>query len=359
MQHTDRKHARLSASRMDRVMSCPGSYRLEEKMPYEPAGPAAAKGTAIHELSEKMLRGEEIDANFITKASEYAGFDPEFITMAREYADFVNGYFANPRKKLIEVNVDEGLKTIHYALGGTADAILVEGDTLACIDLKTGRVAVSAEDNMQLKTYALGAMLKLNAPESINVDLVIFQPGTGVSVHKTTGAELKKHGHDLLAAANLALTDDAPTNPSTSNCKYCKAKPICPSMRQKVQDNARKEFADLVKQADKDDTIAVPHVTGEEIELAQLAAMWSDAVLESAKRQITSGWHIQGWTLRPGRKTKFWKSDALAYEALKSYPQAFDLKSPSAIAKLDIQISEDLIGEKHAAASLVKEKSKD
>ena len=356
MQHTDRKHARLSASRMDRVMSCPGSYRLESLMPYEPAGPAAAKGTAIHELSEKMLRGEEIDANFITMASEYAGFDPEFITMAREYADFVNGYFANPRKKLIEVNVDEGLKTIHYALGGTADAILVEGDTLACIDLKTGRVAVSAEDNMQLKTYALGAMLKLNAPESINVDLVIFQPGTGVSVHKTTGAELKKHGHDLLAAANLALTDDAPTNPSTSNCKYCKAKPICPSMRQKVQDNARKEFADLVKQADKDDTIAVPPVTPDMIELAQLAAMWSEAVLESAKKQITSGWHIIGWTLRPGRKTKFWKSDALAYEALKSYPQAFDLKSPSAIAKLEIAISEDLIGEKHAAASLVKAK---
>jgi hypothetical protein len=85
--------------------------------------------------------------------------------------------------------------------------------------------------------------------------------------------------------------------------------------------------------------------------------MWSEAVLESAKRQITEGSTIQGWTLRPGRKTKFWKSDALAFEALKSYPQAFDLKSPSAIAKLDITISDDLIGEKHAAASLVKEKA--
>jgi hypothetical protein len=127
-------------------------------------------------------------------------------------------------------------------------------------------------------------------------------------------------------------------------------------MRQKVQDNARKEFADLVKQVEKGEAVAVPPVTPDMIEMAQLAAMWSEAVLESAKRQITSGSTIQGWTMRPGRKTKFWKSDALAYEALKSYPQAFDLKSPSAIAKLDIQISEDLIGEKHAAASLVKEK---
>jgi hypothetical protein len=260
---------------------------------------------------------------------------------------------------MIEVNVDAGLKTLHQSLGGTADAVLVDGDHLHVVDLKTGRVLVEAEDNKQMLTYALGVMRMLNAPASIQCTMHIFQPRAGHSKWTVSGTDLISHGHDLLAAATLALTDDAPTNPSTSACRYCKAKPICPSMRQKVQDNARKEFADLVKKAEKDEAITVPAVTPDMIELAQLAALWSDAVLESAKRQITAGSTIQGWTLRPGRKTKFWKSDALAYEALKSYPQAFDLKSPSAIAKLDITISEDLIGEKHAAASLVKEKAKD
>lgn len=61
MQHTERKHARLSASRAERFMTCPGSVRLENQMPYEPAGEAAAIGTHIHELSEKLLRGEELD----------------------------------------------------------------------------------------------------------------------------------------------------------------------------------------------------------------------------------------------------------------------------------------------------------
>ena len=350
MQHTIRKHARLSASRMDRVMSCPGSYRLEEKMPYEPAGEAAAIGTAIHELSEKILRGEAVNPK---------DHPDDHFDMANEYATFVNTLVENPRKRMIEVNVDAGLKTLHQSLGGTADAVLVDGDHLHVVDLKTGRVLVDAENNKQLLTYALGAMRMLNAPASIQCTMHIFQPRAGHSQWTVSGTDLISHGHDLLAAANLALTDDAPTNPSTSNCKYCKAKPICPSMRQKVQDNARKEFAELVKQVEKGEAVAVPPVTPDMIEMAQLAAMWSDAVLDSAKRQITGGSTIQGWTLRQGRKTKFWKSDALAYEALKSYPQAFDLKSPSAIAKLDIQISEDLIGEKHAAASLVKEKSKD
>ena len=348
--HTIRKHARLSASRMDRVMSCPGSYRLESKMPYEPAGEAAAIGTAIHELSEKLLRGEAVNA---------IDYPDDHLNMALEYVEFINRLVENPRKRMIEVNVDAGLKSLHQSLGGTADAVLVEGDHLHVVDLKTGRVLVDAEDNKQLLTYALGVMRMLNAPASITCTMHIFQPRAGHSKWTVSGTDLISHGHDLLAAANLALTDDAPTNPSTNACKYCKAKPICPSMRQKVQDNARIEFADLVKKAEKDETVQVPPVSSDEIELAQLAAMWSEAVLESAKRQITSGSPIQGWALRPGRKTKFWKSDALAYEALKSYPQAFDLKSPSAIAKLDITISEDLIGEKHAAASLVKEKSKD
>ena len=349
-QHTNRKHARLSASRADRFMSCPGSYRLEEVMPYEPAGEAAAIGTLIHELSEKILNGQEIDNPDI---------DPDHIAMAQAYANFINTLVENPRKRMIEVNVDAGLKSLHYALGGTADAVLVDGDHLHVCDLKTGRVLVEAEDNKQLLTYALGVMRQLNAPESITCTMHIYQPRAGHSKWTVSGATLVQHGQDLLAAANLALTFDAPTNPSTSACKYCKAKPICPSMRQKVQDNARKEFADLVKKAEKDETVTVPPVTPEMVELAQLAASWSEAVLESAKKQITNGSNIQGWALRQGRKTKFWKSDALAYEALKSYPQAFDLKSPSAIAKLDIEISDELIGEKHAAASLVKEKSKD
>jgi hypothetical protein len=154
----------------------------------------------------------------------------------------------------------------------------------------------------------------------------------------------------------LALSNDAPTNPSSDACRYCKAKPICPSMRQKVQDNARKDFIEIVKKAEKDESVQIPPVTPDMIELAQLASMWSESVLESAKRQLTSGDTIQGWTMKPGRKTKFWKSDDLAMEALKDHPEAFDLKSPSAILKLGIDISAELIGEKSAAPSLTKAK---
>jgi hypothetical protein len=333
--HTERKHARLSASRMDRVMACPGSVRLESQMPQEPAGPAAERGTAIHELAEAMLRGDALNP---------ADYDGEHWNMAQEYVSFLNSYFENPRKRLIEVNVDEGLKTIHQALGGTADAILVEGNTMACIDLKTGRVPVSAEDNKQLMTYALGAMLKLKAPEDITVDMVIFQPGVGVSKSTIPGSRLVEHAKELKAAATLALSYGAPTNPSPDACKYCRAKTICPSMRQKVQDNARKEFSE--------DTTVTPEM----LDLASIATAWAEAVQDAAKQQLKQMKPIEGWTLRPGRKTRFWKAESLAMEALKDHPEAFDLKSPSAVEKLGITVSAELIGEKQAAESLVRAK---
>jgi hypothetical protein len=81
MQHTERKHARLSASRAERFMTCPGSVRLESQMPDEPAGEAAAIGTAIHELSEKLLRGEAVNPN---------DYPDDHFNMAMEYVEFIN-----------------------------------------------------------------------------------------------------------------------------------------------------------------------------------------------------------------------------------------------------------------------------
>jgi hypothetical protein len=306
-------------------------------MPYEPAGEAAAIGTAIHELSEIILSGKEIPI----------GTDPDHLSMAQGYANFINALVENPRKKLIEVNLDEGLQSLHPALGGTADAILVDGNHLHVVDLKTGRVAVDAENNKQLLTYALGAMRQFKAPSTIECTMHIFQPRVGHSKWTVSGNYLELHGRRLLEAAELALSSDAPTSPSVDACRYCRAKTICPSMREKVQETARSDF--------KPDTAITPEMLDD----AALVAAWADAVQSAAKAQITEGKAITGWTMRAGRKTKFWKDEALVMEAFKDNLKVWELKSPSAVLKLGVEVSEDLVGEKVAAPSLVKEKAKE
>jgi hypothetical protein len=267
--------------------------------------------------------------------------------MAQGYADFVNTLVENPRKKLIEVNLDEGLQSLHPALGGTADAILVDGNHLHVIDLKTGRVAVDANENKQLLTYALGAMRQLKAPSTIECTMHIYQPRVGHSKWTVSGNYLNLHGRRLVEAAELALSGDAPTNPSVDACRYCKAKTICPSMREKVQETARSDF--------KPDMTVTPEMLDD----AALVTAWADAVQAAAKEQLANGKSIQGWTMRVGRKTKFWKDEALVQEAFKDLLIAWELKSPSAVLKLGVEVSEDLVGEKVAASSLVKEKSKE
>lgn len=338
-EHTQRKHARLSASRTERFMLCPGSVRLESQMPYEPAGPAAAIGTAIHEVAELLLNGSE-PAKLLQD-----GTDPEYVAMAQGYADYVNTVCESPRKRMIEVNVDAGLKSLHHALGGTADAVLVDGNTLHVIDLKTGRVPVPAEDNLQLMTYALGVMRQLKAPSDITVVMHIYQPRTGSSTATLTGQDLIEHGERLKAAAELALTDDAPTEPGSSQCKYCRAKTICPSLKAKAAAVARSEF------------MPSNDVTPEMLEDATLVSAWADAVIDQAKQQIANDKPINGWVLRKGRTTKFWRAPEMVAEALRANPDAWDLKSPAAIAKLSIPLPDDMVGEKQSAPSLVKAKS--
>jgi len=48
------KHARISASRVERILNCPGSLALEVLMP-DQTNAAAEKGTAIHALAEEIL----------------------------------------------------------------------------------------------------------------------------------------------------------------------------------------------------------------------------------------------------------------------------------------------------------------
>lgn len=335
-------------------MLCPASVKLESRMPYEPPGEAAQIGTAIHELSEAMLRGDALNP---------ADYPDDHWNMANEYAEFVNGLCVQPKRKLIEVNLDAGLKSLHPALGGTADAVLTEKRTLHVIDLKTGRIPVSAHHNKQMLTYALGAMRQFDAPADIEVAMHIFQPRTGHNVWVTDGLTVIQHGHELKVAAEAALGDDPPINPGGAQCQWCRAKPICPALRERVQDAARTEFITAkpnaaAEGADMDeDATEAPDVTTEVLEEAQLAIMWGESVVSAAKQQLTAGKSIEGWQLRAGRKTRFWRDEAMVREALKEHPEAFDVRSPSAVAKLGIELSDDLIGVKDSAPSLVRAKA--
>lgn len=330
--HTARAHARMSASKIARVAVCPGSLLAEEGLP-STTSEAAQRGTDIHEIAEKILRQQPV-----------SGVDDDMLAIAQKYVTTAMDQTGHAKKHYIELDVTEALKTIHESLGGTADLVAIGGGVMTVCDLKTGRIEVDPENNLQLMTYALGAAIALKAPESVQVRLAIYQPDHGGwREWSCTHADLMTWKNKLRDLAIIAHQPDAPKNPDQDACKYCRAKTSCDALRARAVAAAKTEFN--------------LGITPEQLEDAALCAAWADAVQDEAKKQLTDKPDsIKGWTMKPGARMVKFKDEKLVAELLKGKPEAFSLKSASSILKLGIEVPEAMIEETRKAASLVKAK---
>ena len=323
-------HAKISASKVERVMLCPGSLALESNIPDGPSSVIAARGTAIHAIAESYLKGIDIDN------SQY---EEEMIKIAQTYVEYIDSYGCEP---YVEADFTDELSHFHKDLGGTADCVMVKGDTLIVVDLKTGRIPVSAKNNKQLKMYALGALMKFGDQNIKTVEMAIFQPNMAVSNASCSVEEILEFKAELIEAAINANDPFAPLNPGAKQCKYCKAKGVCPALKAKANELAANEF-DVVDKSDN-----------EILELADLLGDWAEKVKSLAKTKLQEGGFIDGWQLKPGRKmVKF--ANQIGTEAyLAGNHLAFTVKSPAQLKKLGIELPEDHLVESLSEPSLVR-----
>ena len=338
--HKERAHARLSASRIARVSLCAGSLLAEEAAPPEESSAAAMRGTIVHELAETILAGRPLPENP----------DVALLKMAENYVKAVMDFTATAKKRYVELDVTPALQTIHPDLGGTADLVAIGGGMLTVCDLKTGRIDVDPEWNPQLLTYALGAALQLKAPPTVNVRLAIYQEDSGGwKEWHCTYPDLLDWKERLADIARTAFDPKALRTPSPPACKYCRARATCPELRMASVMSAKKEFAPI--QPDS------PAITTDMLDDAELCSIWADSVKEAAKRQlIDRPESIVGWRLRDGRKMVKFKDEKMAGALLADHREAWTLKSASTIQKLGLNLPAGLIEETRAAASLVREK---
>ena len=96
---------------------------------------------------------------------------------------------------------------------GTADAIVLNGDTLNVVDLKYGMgVQVYAEDNPQGMLYALGAYAEVNHITEIkNVVITIVQPRLDhISEWSISVEDLLRWAEWVTQRAEATQAEDAP-----------------------------------------------------------------------------------------------------------------------------------------------------
>lgn len=136
-------HAKLGASNAHRWMVCPGSVAAEDGLP-DKTSAFAQEGTDAHELAEQALRMAHMPPEHVEKRdwAKYADIKSnEFLDLFEDQvmADYVRVYTDYVNHLAVDCDTIEIEQRVSYADWvpggfGTADAIIVKGDTLHVCD---------------------------------------------------------------------------------------------------------------------------------------------------------------------------------------------------------------------------------
>jgi hypothetical protein len=318
IKHAERDHAVLSASSSHRWLVCTPSVRLEEQFP-DTTSEYAREGTLAHEIAELKLRKHFIEPmsqrtfnTRLNKMKKHELFQEEMLKHTDTYLDYLKSIalkFPTAPYVAVEKKVDysawapEGF--------GTCDCIIIHGEDLHITDFKYGKgVPVSAENNPQMKLYALGAWAAYNFLYPIkNVHLAIVQPRLdSISEWSLTLDELLAWGEKIKPVAQKAFNGEGEFIPG-EHCKFCRAKALC---------RARAEHYTALE----DFKMRKPPLIGNEevgqiLERAIALDAWIKELKDYALSESLKGNEIPGWKAVEGRGSRDYVDIDKAFEHLK------------------------------------------
>lgn len=304
--HAERAHALLSASSAHRWLKCAPSARLEEALP-DTTSSAAQEGTLAHEMAELKLRkyavepmGPQKFAAAMRKFKKHELYQPEMDTHTTAYLEYVQSVlhaFPTSPYLAIERRVDY---TAYAPEGfGTADCIVIGSGQLHIIDFKYGKgVPVSAQDNPQMKLYALGALRAYSMLYAIDtVHLAIFQPRVNdqASEWSISAAELLAWGESIKPIAALAYEGKGDYKPG-EHCGFCRAKETC---------RARVELLLSVEpMAGMKPPLIGWDEVGDVLQRAEGIVSWYSGLKKLALAEALKGGNVPGWKAVAGRGSR-------------------------------------------------------
>lgn len=318
IKHAERAHALLSASASSRWLNCTPSVRLEEQFP-ETTSTYAEEGTLAHEIAELKLRkyytepmSQRTFNTRLNKMKKHELYQDEMLKHTDAYLEYLQGLTIG-MKSTPYVAVEKRIDYSAYAPEGfgTVDCLIISSDTLYVTDFKYGKgVPVSADNNPQMKLYALGALLEYSFLYPIkSIKLAIIQPRlNSISEFDLTADELLVWGEEIKPIAQKAFEGVGEFVPG-EHCKFCRAKAQC---------RAR---ADQYTALDDFKQMKPPLLSNEEVghvlEKAQHIESWVKALKDYALTESLKGTEIAGWKAVAGRGSRSFKDLDVAFTHLK------------------------------------------
>ena len=315
------KHTLLSASGAQRWLSCPPSARLEEAVE-EQSSEYAREGSFAHELAELYL-AQELG---LIKKSEFNKrlkelrqnpfYSEELDAYVKIYLDFaiekINEARARTRDAVVLLEMKLDYSTWVPEGFGTGDLVLVTDDVLEVIDFKYGRgIQIGAEDNPQMRLYALGALSQFGCLYEVNtVRMTIVQPRLdSISTDEMAVKELVDWGEKMVKPiADLAFKGEGEFK-AGGHCRFCRVRATC---RARAELNMKLACYDF-----KEPPLLTDEEIVEVLDAADEYMKWiSDLQGYALDQAVNNGKKWPGYKLVEGRSYRRYKDQGKVAEAL-------------------------------------------
>jgi len=335
----------VGGSTAKRVINCPGSVALVQKMPPKPSSEHADRGTLLHNMMEEILVSGDAPESFI--GARYKDqiltqdLIDEKIKPAMEALDAID-----PDQTMeYEVETRVGFGDLLPGVFGSTDLIGRIGNRAIVLDWKFGDgVMVEVEENPQLMFYAAAAMRTKEAQWAFEgateIEMVIVQPPE-VRRWVTTPERIAAFELELVQAVKRSQYPDAHLSVG-DHCRWCAAKPICPKMTGAVDRALKVQIEALPAQQ-----ISVY------LKNADMLEEWIKDLRALALQMLESGAKLPEYKLVAKRAIRSWSDEEKAKVALFAYgltesevmesSVVSPAKAEKALKKRKIGLPEDLV----------------
>lgn len=348
MQHNNRAHALLSASSSARWLACPPSAVAAMAYPNE-GTEFTQEGTVAHEVAEMVARARWAGKNlsiYSDREELPGGADNEMVECAKGYADYIQEQIkSDTATVLLEQRVDFS----PWVPGGfgTADCIIIQGTEMDVIDYKYGKgVAVSAEDNPQMKLYSLGALNEFGFAYDVEtVRLHIFQPRlNNISTYELTADELLTWGEKTVKPIAQKAAKGKGTYKAGEHCRFCPHAGKCRTLTKVCTEyvDAHGLKANIQKLA--------PWEVAEVLAMEPVLNLWLKRVKDQALTSMMNGEEVPGFKVVAGRGSRVWTDEFQVVDTLEA--AGYSRKDITKTELLSVAAMEKALGKKKAAELL-------
>lgn len=308
-------HAKISPSSFKQFRLCPASYGFAQQFKKEDdrGGPAAQRGTALHEAVELLLDFETVEAGDVMTNGHVITED-ELIDV-HMVSDWV-----------VEQDFDqiwiEQKMPIGQALGlndpdlmwGTSDITAIKNNNLYVVDAKFGFIDVSAEENDQAVCYTIGANFQFPSKNPKGYDRffnVIIQPRAGGvkswDYNQSALKNMTKTVHDTI---RKMMHEDAEFVAGEDQCRFCDASGACQAQMDQM---LGADFDDMDKlTAGALDNATIANLLERDAAIRKAL----DNVKSQALQRLSVGQTIKGWKRVAGNTRAKWNDEADVVEMI-------------------------------------------